>query len=45
MKCSPLLLLLAAVPALAEDVRFPPDARVVDVTQPPYNAVPDGAAH
>lgn len=38
-----LLVLPAAGPMAAEDIVFPPDAGVVDLTKPPYNAEGDGA--
>lgn len=42
----PLLVLLVTLcltmPCAAEDIRFPADAGVVDVTQPPYSAAGDG---
>ncbi|MBA4064990.1 MAG: endopolygalacturonase [Isosphaera sp.] len=39
-----LVLAVSAAPAPAEDIRFPADARVVDVTRPPYSAKGDGTA-
>ena len=36
-----LLLLLARALTAAGDIVFPVDSGVIDVTRPPYNAVPD----
>lgn len=33
---------LGGLPAIAEDIRFPDDAGVIDVTKPPYHAKGDG---